>query len=418
MTVKIGCGKNAIDWDPAAVISPHILLLGKTGTGKSHQLRELVTKLGVSGIPRLHVFDVHGDLETPNESYVSFKQSAGYGINPLLINDDKDWGGIRRRISTIIDTLNWTNRQLGSKQEVVLRCLLNDLFAANQYYENDPSSWTIGTKRIPALRDAILFGKAKLQALYTYTEGPAAEALQIVNRTAKRIYTLKTKSRGTPSDEELDTLLKHKATAIDAYTDYVTSIDSGRELENIMRYDSTEVLKGVIDRLETLEATGVFTAKRPPFDPNAPVWRYDIHTMPAPQRTFFINIRAQQLFERARQRGPCDRVNEFIVLDEAHALGAANDSEHPVNKIAIEARKFGLGLLAASQATTHFSQDFLSSMGTKVLLGIDPIYQSDVSRKLQVPVQHLRNIQFQSTALVRVETKVASRHDFQEIALR
>jgi hypothetical protein len=42
-----------------------------------------------------------------------------------------------------------------------------------------------------------------------------------------------------------------------------------------------------------------------------------------------------------------------------------------MDKIAKEARKFGIALLAASQAPGHFSQDFLGNVGTEVLLGLD-----------------------------------------------
>lgn len=72
---------------------------------------------------------------------------------------------------------------------------------------------------------------------------------------------------------------KAKQKAIDAYADYVSAISTGREVDDVMRYDSTDVLKGVVDRLENLNAIGIFKAKPPPFDRNAAVWRYDIRAL-------------------------------------------------------------------------------------------------------------------------------------------
>jgi DNA helicase HerA-like ATPase len=39
--------------------------------------------------------------------------------------------------------------------------------------------------------------------------------------------------------------------------------------------------------------------------------------------------------------------------------------------MAKEGRKFGLDLICASQSPGHFSDDFVSNAGTKIILGID-----------------------------------------------
>lgn len=49
-------------------------------------------------------------------------------------------------------------------------------------------------------------------------------------------------------------------------------------------------------------------------------------------------------------------------------------ADNIINIISKEARKFGLGLICASQSPTHFSEDFISNVGTKIILGLDQMF--------------------------------------------
>lgn len=63
-------------------------------------------------------------------------------------------------------------------------------------------------------------------------------------------------------------------------------------------------------------------------------------------------------------RGP-QPVHAFVVLDEAHNLSFDRDT--PVDKIVREARKFGLGLIVASQQPSDFGDTVFSNTGSKLL---------------------------------------------------
>src|SRR3546814_15906044 len=91
-----------------------------------------------------------------------------------------------------------------------------------------------------------------------------------------------------------------------------------------MKYDSTDVLKSVVDRLENLNAIGVFKATPPPFDPYADVWRYKIQALSTEERKLFVLFRLEEIFAAAIQRGEQDQVVEVVVLDEAHKIGRAS----------------------------------------------------------------------------------------------
>src|SRR5690606_26878251 len=66
---------------------------------------------------------------------------------------------------------------------------------------------------------------------------------------------------------------------LDAVKGYVTELRTGRELEEIIKYDSSDVLKSVIDRLDNLNSTGIFRSTLPPFNPRSAVWHYDIKAL-------------------------------------------------------------------------------------------------------------------------------------------
>ena len=46
-----------------------------------------------------------------------------------------------------------------------------------------------------------------------------------------------------------------------------------------MKYDSKDVMKSVVERLENLYNCGIFKEQQPPFDTNSTVWRYDIKAL-------------------------------------------------------------------------------------------------------------------------------------------
>src|SRR3546814_19778215 len=64
-----------------------------------------------------------------------------YGLNPLEVTTDPEFGGVRRRINSFIAMINRTTSKLGVRQEAVLRALLNDLYELNGYDQRNPRTW-------------------------------------------------------------------------------------------------------------------------------------------------------------------------------------------------------------------------------------------------------------------------------------
>lgn len=113
----------------------------------------------------------------------------------------------------------------------------------------------------------------------------------------------------------------------------------------------------------------------------------------------------------AVQRGEQNDVREIVIIDEAH-LFITDDDDNPINTIAKEARKFGLGIIAASQSVTHFSVDFLSNVATKIILGLDEMFWNSAANQLKIPEQKLKDIIPHKNLLVQMVNKGSSRSGF------
>jgi hypothetical protein len=409
--------RKAVVWDTSRLINGHMLLVGKSGTGKTFILKRLISQMAeaTGGRLRVHVMDVHGDIDIAGASTVKFSESTPYGYNPLTINPDPDFGGVRKRVQSFLAALNRTGFRLGSKQEAVLRSILYDLYAANGFYENDPNSWKMKDgvqrafpKKMPSMEDAVRFANAKLRGMFLGTSSHTVMALEKLYRKQSQYQTKLKRSTQAGASDALEKLqselsvLTEEACAL--FREHLEHMKTGHELDDLIKYDSKDVMKSVTDRLENLHNIGIFRPQRPPFDPQNPIWRYDIKALSGDEKKLFVSFIMEAVFQNAIQRGMQDDVIELIVLDEAHMF-LTDDPDNPINLVAREARKFGLGLFCASQSPTHFTDDFLSNVSTKVILGIDQMYWDGTVRKLKIEQPALEWIVAHQSMVVQMNNR-------------
>lgn len=475
--------KSPVIWSEKQVVNPHILLVGMSGSGKTHNLRHFVNQFVESADHdlRVHVFDIHGDIRIEGASSVMFSEQTSYGLNPLVVNPDPHYGGVRKTIQSFISILN-KSRALGVKQESVIRNLLVDLYSSFGFQINRPETWLVqqnegaldaidgriylevpfaekddaralGAKwdadgrkgwwvaegdyrgaitrwpprligrRQPTIADLLSHAGIVQKRVFMGANHKSIVALESFQR-ASRAYQRRLvdslkhgEGRGPAEDPETDSEVeKAGEKAIEAYASYVKEVKTGRELDSFMRYDSADVLKSVVDRLENLNSIGIFRAVPPPFDESAPVWRYQLKALSMQERKLFVLFKLQELFVNAIQRGESKTVREVIILDEAHAFCDDNE-DNIINTIAREARKFGLALVAASQAPNHFTEDFLTSVGTKMVLGIDEMYWDGASRRLKLDMKALGWIKLRQTCAVQVKETNEARNLWKWVVL-
>lgn len=386
--MKVKWGQNAIsdapvEWDSDRVVNPHIGIFGDTGMGKTHQLLRLISAFLATSTrrPRFHVFDAHGDIHIPGASMVRFHESADFGFNPLELNPDPEFGGVRKRIQSLIGAINKSSVRLGHRQERTLSKLLTSLYAEYGFLVDDPSTWGLDKQTRPAyptLQDAITYARDVLRAMYTGSNQRAVKALQDVNRVARQ---LRAKAAAGHREKEQDQesqqkdLEALKGKAAEAYMEALKTINSGYEFDDALESDGQdETLKSIIDRLENLYAIGIYRSTPPPLDPHNPVWQYIITSLSQSEKKLFTATRLETIFTRAVQRGPQRDILEVVVLDEAH-LYQDKDDDYIINRMVREVRKFGVAMVFASQGLDDYPETLLASLGTKVIIGIDRTYR-------------------------------------------
>lgn len=480
---------ESVLWREDRVVNPHMLIVGMTGAGKTHNLRKIVEQMQATADEplRIHVFDVHGDIEIDGASTVLFSEQTSSGLNPLTINPDPHYGGVRKRVQSFIATLNRA-RALGTKQETVIRYLLTDLYASHGFQAGDPSTWHVepasdasalvdgrlyleipywdkgdarllgvnwdaakkawwvrpesyqgGLTRWPpkqsgrrqlTMNDLLNYARTVQRRVFLGANQQAVISLEAFHRVArnyhKKLTVMLKHAEGraispldaAPIDPEARGELDAAAErAIGAYTDYIKSVKTGAEMDAHMRYDSADVLKSVVDRLENLNSIGIFRSQTPPFDPDASVWRYHLKALSMEERKLFVLFRLEELFLKALQRGQQSRVREVVILDEAHAF-CDDDEDNIINTIAREARKFGLALVAASQAPNHFTDDFLTCVGTKMVLAIDEMWWDGAVRKLRLPLAGLEWIKPRQNCAIQIKSITESKNTWRSVLFR
>lgn len=404
-------GQREVVWRENEIINGHMLIAGGSGAGKTHNLRKIIRDLVNTADRkiRIHVFDVHDDIRVDGASEVLFSESTDVGLNPLKIDPNPHTGGVRKAIQSFINTLNKSGRQLGDRQESVMRALLEELYAANGFYADQPSTWAINDgvqrnrpKKNPTITDLSRWANFKYKQMFIGGDSKAAAALERLNKEATRFQRVVKETDPKKIEAALDPMREN---SIQAYTDYINSIKNGHELDALLKFDSKATLKSVVDRIENLKSCGVFRDQEPQFSPNNPVWRYRIKNLGKEEKKLFVLFRLRELYHQALARGEQSGICEVIVLDEC-SLFMDSDPDHIISVMANEIRKFGTALICASQSFTHFTDDFLASAATKLVLGIDEMYWEKMARQLQIKKEWLGNIVLQRTALIQIKRRV------------
>jgi len=432
-------------WDMDLLANQHVGVAGTSGAGKTHWIRRFIESMPES--VSVDIFDYHGDINVEATS-VLFSEQTRYGYNPLVLNTDPDYGGVRRGINDVIDAINATSVQLGSKQEAVLRHLLADTYAARGILPDDPRTWRRRCLTLeeavayrtsndaaaiwdsyPGLEDVVRLAKRKLKSMWIgvddtppaapgtpgeKTTGAGRAALTAFDNACKAMARASSAKRKAVTVEkavgvEVEDLRKAaesaKTAALLKFGDFLDSIETGTEFDEAVKYHNRDTLLSVVTRLENLIATGIFAQTPPPFG-DARVRRYNLRPLAQSEDELkmFVRFRLRAIIREAMQLGETDRLRRLIVIDESKRFASESNS-NPINVIANEMRKFGIGLLLAGQSPSHFSQDFITNAGTLLVLHLSTTDWADAARKLKIEEDTLKWLKPQSTGAVRLAHK-------------
>jgi hypothetical protein len=422
---------------------------------------------------RFHIFDVDGDIRIPGASEVIFSEQTQYGLNPLHVNPDPHFGGVTRCIRNFIATINKASpTPLGVKQEAVVRNILLDVYRSRGFNPDNPDTWWVreGDEQLlsdgsdgrlyldipkaekdeakefkvafwdrdrecwwvpiekyeggitrwlpkthgrsnPTVADVLAFARRLLKISFMGSDQEAVTKLEIFGKhvAAFRRREKEAARGGPPATDDpiaMAALDKARVKCIDSFIEFVNIQRTGDEFDSLIKYDSTDVLKSVVDRLEGLMATGIFKGTQPPFNPNSPVWTYKLNALEQPEQIMFVLFRLQALYAAARQHGEQDDVKHVFVLDEINRF--VDDGAGILSTLSREARKFGVALIAAGQ-NAALPEGFLSSLATKVILGIDELYWPAAISKMRIDQKMLEFIRSHKTAAVQMKEKASTR---------
>ena len=464
-------------WDNRRMINGHMLIVGSSGVGKSHTLRKMIrraVKNSEGKSLRFHVFDVHGDLDIPGASIVQFSESAPFGLNPLIVNPDPHFGGVRKCVQNFIRTLNQSfSTPLGLRQEAVISNLLIDVYREFDFIVDDASTWGLSsaqsrlagggldnrlylevpyaekddarafgarwdgkkklwwvhtekyvgdltrwkpaykTRSYPTLSDLLAYANRVYLERYLGTDQQAVIALTEVNKRAQAYQRklLNAVRNRAWSGEEFDveareTLELARKLAVEAFSRYAESVQTGHELEGLIKYDSPDVLKSAVDRLTNLKRTGIFKGTPAPFNPSATVWRYKVNALSQEEKKMLVLFSLRTIYEKAFERGECNDIVEIVVLDELGTYVSGADSDEGdgiIGTICREARKFGVAFWGATQSPSTVPESLLSSTATKVILGIDEMYWKQAESKLRIETKLLNWISPHKTMALQMK---------------
>lgn len=422
-----------IQWNEDKVANYHIGVFGTSGSGKTHWIRKFVHELSSNDSNvEFDILDYHGDIEIDGANSVLFSESTRYGYNPLVLNTDPHYGGVRKTINALLESMNDTARKLGSLQEGVLRNLLIDTYMYRGIFADNPNSWikkNVSESELksyydnkdwtslracyPTLNDVVSLGTRKLKALWLGIEDKnngrkALSAFDDFCRTASQLNSIRTKlskSNNDDIDKLQSKLEKAKSQALDYYSEFINSVETGREFDEMIKYNSKDVLLGVINRLENLIALGIFNSNPPPFG-NSKIRRYILKPLASSEDELkmFIYQMLNRIIKEERQKGEYHGLRRLIVLDESKKFNTESPS-NPINVIANEMRKYGLGILLAGQSPSHVSNDFIINAGTLLLLNLSTSDWDTAARKLKIDPKMLKYFRPQQTGAVRLMEK-------------
>lgn len=316
--LRLPIGKNTdngkqVFWDPISVVpkkltNQHILIVGKSGAGKTQTASAFLLELRKAGVPSI-IFDFQGEYISGNLVNAEGKTflectranvldaADGINVNPLEIPLDPHSGKKQNYVKVVYQVANSLAKifGLGEIQHAILRDAINQAFVAVGFVPNNKETW-----QQPAPRFSSVWGILKQM------EEEIGGNVRNLNLRVQPLF-------------ETGVFLE----AADA-----------RSFEAVL--EETCVL-----RLSNLATPELMVA----------VSRFVL----------------QKLYADMLAKGPTAQMRIFAVVDEAHKLSY----EDTLTELIREARKYGVGILLASQSVKDFDRVVFDMVGTKISLQLE-----------------------------------------------
>lgn len=307
MAVPLGTAEDGapVIWQPGVQSNGFMLILGASGSGKTETLKVIGGAIHKYGVPVL-VLDFHGDVELKGvpTTLLSSGAASQHGLNPLELD-----------LESAQETGLYDQR--AALREMIMRAV--------------PA---LGHRQADILHEAL--GEAYHRAGIVDSD-PASWRHQ------------------PPGFTDLFAVLADM------------SADGKRNAEGVIAGVRDLFGHPIFNRAERLGIEALLKAST----------RIDMSKLPDGVRFIATETLLRRIFRALRMRGPIpvnpiddsERFRLFIMIDEAKILSLGGNRERNIlSDLFTEARKFGLGMVLASQMAEHFSEEVRSNAASWIVL--------------------------------------------------
>lgn len=316
LTVPLGAehaGSRPVVWSPGRQSNGFLLVLGASGSGKTETLKVLGSSIHHFGVPVL-TFDFHGDVTFPGteSTLLSSGSASTKGLNPMEIDArSAEESGLYDQRASLRGLVQRAVPSLGHRQSAILREAFEEAYSRAGILDNDPQTWT---------RPVPTFGVVQ-EILGEWSE---------------------------------DDSRRNQRASIEGCLAAVAQL-----------FDHP-----IFQRTDHVSVDGFLSTSM----------RLDLSKLPDDIRFIATETLLRKLFRVLRLKGPIpvqpaddrQRFRLFVIIDEAKILslggGDRDRSDNILNELITEARKFGLGMVLASQMSDHFSEEVRANAATWLVL--------------------------------------------------
>lgn len=397
------------------------LMLGKSGAGKSHTIRQIIDQLfGYSlrptghqwGQPTFHILGYHPDFDYQffeeggantnvrpesinklNLNYIEGDTSINL-LAPLIDNDSYRY----RTIEDFCSFAKIVHPSLGIHQLRYLRETLDNLYRIITHKED----------RLPDISD--LFNEIK-HIKNCLQNGLSGDINRKLGKLRDKRASIEKLLRG----KKLDTKQKdEKQAELDEMKDELIE-EFGTLVHTNAVWMSDEYFKDFdLSTIKTLESVvvemirpGFFDRKGPARPQPGMINFYDIHKLEDKHLNLMTHVLLSRLYHGAVARTPKELMNPayahtFIVGDEMRYLeSATKEKSSPGNLIMGGGRKFGMGGIFGGQGADQLSDDMARAFSLKVIMAQNEAAYRDAEKYFRVKEAMLRKVEPKKSAIVK-----------------
>jgi len=303
--MSVPLGEGAT-WQPGAQSNGFLLVLGASGSGKTESLKTIGTGIHKYGVPVL-ILDFHGDVVLTGvpSTLLSAGPASTLGLNPLELDlHGAQESGLYDQRVALREMIRRAVPALGHRQADALGLALDETYSRAGIVDVDPDTWT----------------------------------------------------RPAPT-----------------FTDLLAVLGE-------MSDDGTQAAGGVMAAVRDLFGHPIFQRAQhlSVEEMLAKSARLDLSKLPDGVRFVAAESLLRRIFRMLRMRGPIpvkpvddsERFRLFVIVDEAKILSLGNGERERsiLSDLFTEARKFGLGMVLASQMAEHFCDEVRSNSSSWLVL--------------------------------------------------